>query len=169
MKELIHQLRESPTIKTLKSVIKSKGVPEHILHVFTCNCAEWVLKEGNIPKDDEDPSWKAIEVKRKWIEGKASDKDLNIACSDAWEAVWEATWEAAREFAWVAAWEAPWEAAWKTVREAEWTWQCYHLADLMEGYCGERVALVGLLAKRGEQVGSLVEREKQTAEQALFT
>jgi len=50
-------------------------------------------------------SAKALEVKRAWLAGKATDKDLAAA------------WAAARAAAWAAAWDAAWDAQNKKLEE----------------------------------------------------
>ena len=48
----------------------------NILHEFACRCAEDALKKAGV-KDRR--CWKAIETKRKWLEGKATDNEWDAA------------------------------------------------------------------------------------------
>ena len=48
----------------------------NILHEFACRCAEDALKKAGI-KDKR--CWKAIETKRKWLKGKATDNEWDAA------------------------------------------------------------------------------------------
>ena len=99
----------------LWAVLREELIPVPILHEFGCVCAEYALSLI----DNPDPrSLKAVEVKRAWLRGEATDKELDAASDDAWDAwgvaragttrvAWEATraaWEAARDDAWAASW-----------------------------------------------------------------
>ena len=60
------------------------------LHEFACWCAEGALtNERNAGREPDVACWKAIEVKRLWLDSKATDKDLAAA--------WDAAWDAARD------------------------------------------------------------------------
>ena len=82
------------------------------LHEFACQVAEEALKEHGVT---DERSWKAIEVKRLWLKGEATDKELNDArvaagsAADAAAAAWFAAWSAA-DAAWSAARSAAWSA-----------------------------------------------------------
>ncbi|MCP4640231.1 MAG: hypothetical protein GY851_07360 [bacterium] len=95
-----------------------------VLHEFACWCAEEALKLV-VP----DPrSVRAIEVKRLWIAGRATDGELAAARAAAWAAArdaagaaaWAAAWAAARAAAWAAARDAARAAAWDAARAAAW-------------------------------------------------
>ena len=60
--------------------------------------------------EDERPR-KAIETKQLWLDGNASDKELDAARDAARYAAGAAAWGAARATAWDAAWAAAWAAA----------------------------------------------------------
>ena len=83
------------------------------LHEFACQVAEEALKEHGVT---DERSWKAIEVKRLWLKGEATDKELNDArvaagsAADAAAAAWSAAWYAAESAAESAA-DAAWYAA----------------------------------------------------------
>ena len=77
-----------------------------ILHLFACDVAEEALKRIENP----DPrSFAAIETKRRWLNGKATDEELSAAWSAAREA-WRTALNAARSAA-LAAESATWRAA----------------------------------------------------------
>ena len=60
----------------LWSVLREEFIPAPILHEFACVCAEHALTLI----DNPDPrSVKAIEVKRAWMRGEATDKELDTA------------------------------------------------------------------------------------------
>ena len=94
------------------------------LHLFAIDEAKRALK---LTKVEDKRCWDALEVKRKWLDGKASLIELNAvreaARGAAWKAARGAAWKAAREAAWKAAreaaWKAAWKAAWDAAREAQ--------------------------------------------------
>ena len=56
------------------------GLPFDLLHTFACDCAQRALLAA---EDDEEMSratfneaWEALEIKRRWIQGEASDNEL---------------------------------------------------------------------------------------------
>lgn len=67
-----------------------------VLRLFACDIAEEVLlaerKRGREPHAD---SWRAIEVARRWVNGKATDEERSAAESAAKSAAWSAAWSAA--------------------------------------------------------------------------
>jgi hypothetical protein len=101
-----------------------KGVvDEKTLHRFGC----WSVRQiWNLLKDER--SRKAIEIKELWIEGKATDEELDAAREAAREAARAAAGDAAGEAAGAAAWDAAgdaagaaaWAAAWAAARAAAW-------------------------------------------------
>ena len=71
----------------LWSVLCEEFIPEPILHEFACVCAEYALTLI----DNPDPrSIKAVEVKRAWMRGEASDEELAAASDAASDAYWAA-------------------------------------------------------------------------------
>ncbi len=83
------------------------------LHEMACWSAERALKRIKNP----DPrSIKAIEVKRKWVKGEASDKELG----DAWAAARAAAWAASRGAVWDASQAADWAASRDASQAADW-------------------------------------------------
>ena len=60
----------------LQAVLREEFIPATILHEFACVCAEYALTLI----DNPDPrNVKAIEVKRAWMQGEATDKELDTA------------------------------------------------------------------------------------------
>jgi hypothetical protein len=95
------------------------------LHLFACEVAERaLLAEIAAGREPDARSWRAIEAKRQWLDGKATDKELAAARDAAWAAAWAAARDAARYAAWAAARDAAraaaWDAAWAAARYAAW-------------------------------------------------
>lgn len=112
-----------------------------VLHKFMCGCAEQaLLDEREAGREPDKRSWAAIETKRKWLKGEATDEELVTVGLEAWDAArsavgvasvikaaWSAAWSAtlgdARDIVWAvweAAWESAWSAAWNTAWEFTW-------------------------------------------------
>ena len=92
------------------------------LHHFACWCAERALKHAKVT---DARSWKAIETKRLWIDGLATDDELSAARSAAWsaargvvdgDAARGAAWSTARNAVGSAIWSTA--TAWSTARSA---------------------------------------------------
>ena len=67
----------------LWAVLREEFIAAPILHEFACRCAENALKLV----DNPDPrSVNAIEVKRRWMRGEATDMELAAAEAAAWDA-----------------------------------------------------------------------------------
>jgi hypothetical protein len=111
------------------------------LHEFACWCAEEaLLRERAAGREPDKRSWAAIETKRKWLKGEATDEELVTVGLEAWDAArsavgvasvikaaWSAAWSAtlgdAQDVVWAvweAAWESAWSAAWNTAWEFAW-------------------------------------------------
>ena len=133
-----------------------KGLPEHILHHFACDCAERALLRERAAGREPDPrSWEAVRIKRRWVEGRATDQELGAArdaagAARAWaaEAAWDAAWDAAGAWAWGAVRAEAGAAA----GEAEESWQRAHLASLVAQYEAQRGSLLSLLVERSKQL-----------------
>ena len=122
---------------------------DRIARLFACDCAERVLPiyEKDYPKDKRPRQ--AIEVARRYAEGKASDSELAAAWTAARAAAWDAAWTAARAAAWAAAWDAAWDAVWDAARDAamdatwaaawaaERQWQAKRLMWYLGDECGK--------------------------------
>ena len=69
-----------------------------VLHEFACDCATQALERERVAGREPDPrSWRAVEVKRAWLDGKATDAELTAARAAAWVAAWDAARAAARD------------------------------------------------------------------------
>ena len=93
----ILKLDDVSTEDKLWSVLREEFIPAPILHEFDCVCAEYAL---SLIENPDPRSIKAIKVKRAWISGEATDKELNTARTAAWcvyDAARATAWEAARE------------------------------------------------------------------------
>ena len=98
----------------LWSVLREEFIPAPILHEFACVCAEYALTLI----DNPDPrSIKAVEVKRAWMRGEATDGELDTARAAAREAARVAVCKAkaARDAACGTAWVA------RAARDVAWT------------------------------------------------
>lgn len=112
------------------------------LHEFAIWAAEQALDLIRKSGQTVDPrSEMALQVKRLWLDGKATDQELDAAWdaartaarTAAWDsardAAWDAAWDSARDSAWAAAWAAARDsaraaaraAAWDAARAAAWT------------------------------------------------
>jgi hypothetical protein len=130
-------LNHVPAQDRLWVVLREELVDAPILHEFACLCAESVL---HMTRDaDRKICRSAIETKRRWLRGDATDEELAAAWDAAWATAWAvagaagaaagaaawgaaraaagaaagaAAWGAARAAAWAAAGDAAWDAAW---------------------------------------------------------
>jgi hypothetical protein len=110
---------EIPAKDKLWAVLREEMIPANILHEFACRCAEnALLKEREAGREPHADSWRAIEVKRLWLQGKASDQELAAARGAARDAAWAAARDAAMYAAWAAAMYAARDAAWAAARAA---------------------------------------------------
>ena len=134
----------------LHAVLRPELIDRRILHELACDFAERAQTYVNAPHAD---SLKAIEVKRKWLRGEATDDELRVA-RDAARAAWatarttvaaraaDAAWAAAADddaravwTAWPAAQaaEADWAAWVAGVADVERKWQINHVIEVLEG------------------------------------
>ncbi|MHB1937026.1 MAG: DUF7666 domain-containing protein [Acidobacteriaceae bacterium] len=104
----VERERDTGCSRHRKVLAKANIAP--ILHEFACRVAEQALQDAGV-KDKR--SWAAIETKRRWLAGDASDDELAAAEGAAWLAGDATTKElaAARSAAWMAAWESRTAAA----------------------------------------------------------
>ena len=134
----------------LHAVLCPELIDRKLLHELACDFAEHAQIYVNAPHQD---SLKAIEVKRKWLRGEATDDELRIA-RDAAHTAWatarttvaaraaDAAWAAAADDDARAAWAA-WPAA--QAAEADWAawvaddavaerkWQINHVIEVLDG------------------------------------
>jgi hypothetical protein len=108
-----------PAEDRLWAALREVLIPAAILHEFACRCAEAALHRERERGHEPDPRcWRAIEVKRAWLRGEASDVELAAARAAAWAVAWDAARAAARAAAWAAARDAAWAAARDAARAA---------------------------------------------------
>lgn len=77
-------------------VLHPSLIDEPILHSLACDFAESALFLDHNPHP---ASVKAIEVKRRWIKGEATDEELSAAWAAAWAAAWPTVWTVASDAA----------------------------------------------------------------------
>lgn len=137
-------------IDKLHAVLRPELIDRKLLHELACDFAEHAQIYVNAPHQD---SLKAIEVKRKWLRGEATDDELRIA-RDAAHTAWatarttvaaraaDAAWAAAADddaraarAAWPAAQaaEADWAAWVAGVADVEREWQINHVIEVLDG------------------------------------
>lgn len=127
----IIDLRFVPAEDKLWLLLKEEIIPARTLHEFAIWCAETALNRAKVT---DERSWNALKVKRLWLDGKATDKELAAAMYTAWDAAraaaraaaWDAAMYAARDAALAAAMDAAWYAAraaamaaWDAARDAQ--------------------------------------------------
>jgi hypothetical protein len=93
--------KDIPAKDRLYLVLREKFIDASLLHEFGCRCAEDVLCLI------DDPARKAIaktaiSTKRRWVAGKATDKELATAWEAADAAELDAAQDAAQDVAWAA-------------------------------------------------------------------
>ncbi len=141
-----------PAEDRLWVVLREGWVPDAILHAFACDCAERALqREREAGREPDARSWRAIQMKRRWLQGEASDEELAAAyaagydagrdathaaaCAIVWDAARAAAWDAERDAVWAAARavarDAVYAAAWAAARAGEREWQAAHLVELL--------------------------------------
>ena len=107
-----------PVKDILWAVLRKNMVEERVLHLFACWCAEQALiAEREAGREPDPASWVAVEVKRRWVDGAASDEELVAARIAAWKAV-RVRSAAARTASWAAARDADRVADWAATRAA---------------------------------------------------
>lgn len=97
----------------LWAVLREEFIPASIRHEFACVCAEYAL---SLIENPDPRSVNAIKVKRAWLRGEATEKELAAAYDAAWDA-YEAAKDTARYDNRSAAWDAGVRAA-KAARDA---------------------------------------------------
>jgi hypothetical protein len=94
------------------------GDATQVLYTFACDVAERALGRT----EDPDPrSLAAVETRRRWLRGEATDAELSAAWSAARSAARSAAesaaWSAAENAAWGAAENAAWGSAWSRMND----------------------------------------------------
>lgn len=115
----------------LWAVLREEFLPSMILHEFACRCAEWALSFFNAP---DTRIVDAILVKRRWMVGEATDKELDFAQAAADEAALEPARSAQSAAAWATAGAAEWDAEWSADSAAAWA------AEVAAEWAAERAA-----------------------------
>jgi hypothetical protein len=119
--EIVHEDNKSVT-RTCRLTRECTGWNERTARLFACDCAERVLYLFEARHPDDGRPRQAIEIARRYAEGKATVEELAAARAAAWEAALNASrdagWDAAREAAEDAARAAAWAAAWAAARDA---------------------------------------------------
>lgn len=146
--EIVHADDKS-VVRTCRLTRECTGWNERTARLFACDCAERVLPLYEAYYDDDNPR-KAIEVARRYADGKADVEELAAARDAAWEAAWEAARDvagdaalaaagAARAAARDAARDVAWDAARAAARDAraaagaaERNWQVERLGEILE-------------------------------------
>lgn len=89
-------------VATERTVLKM-GDATKVLYEFACWSAEQALiREREAGREPDPRSWKAIEVRREWLNDQATDQDLIIAEIAAHAAAWCAANDAIEIAAWAA-------------------------------------------------------------------
>ena len=102
----------------LWAVLHEEFLPPMLLHEFGCRCAEFAL---SLVKNPDARSVEAIRVKRRWMNGDATDDELRFARDEAFDAESMAARAASWSAAQAAARSAEWSAAQAAARSAEWS------------------------------------------------
>jgi hypothetical protein len=115
--EIVHEDNKSVT-RTCRLTRECTGWNERTARLFACDCAERVLYLFEARYPDDDRPRKAIEIARRYAEGRATVWELNTARDAAWAAAeavaWEAGWgarEAVEDATLAAAWAVAWDAS----------------------------------------------------------
>ena len=109
-----------PAEDRLWSVLHEELIPAPVLHEFACQFAGRALNRAERAGYTVDQrSRTAIEIKRRWLRGEATDEELHAARDAAWSAARDAAWDAARDAARSAAWSTAWSAARDAERRAQ--------------------------------------------------
>ena len=138
---------------------------ERTARLFACKCAEHVLPifEKKYP-DDTQPR-KAVEIARKYANGKATKTELAAARDAARDAAWDAAWDAAARAAAAAAADAAWDAAWAAeaaARAAEAAAEAAARAAADAAWAARYAARDAWAAARDAWAAGVAEREWQT-------
>lgn len=92
---------------------------ERLLHEFACQAAEMaLLAERAAGREPDARCWFAVETKRKWLAGTATDDELNEAREAARAVAYSAAYSAADVAAYAAAREAAYAAAYSAAHAA---------------------------------------------------
>ncbi len=86
----------------LSEIIAAEQVPEHVLHIFACDCAErMLLKKQKAGQKLDARLWKAIKAKRRWLKKELSDDellDIRVESRNIRNDTWVISWNALRNY-----------------------------------------------------------------------
>lgn len=116
-------------------LLHEEFIPQKQLYLLAYNWAERaLLRERAAGREPDQRSWDAIEIKRQWINGETTDRDLERAKSAAW-AAWAMAVETKGEGSaaeWAAAWAAQAAEDGWAAQAAEWADRDEQLADVRD-------------------------------------
>lgn len=124
-----------------------------LLHEFACEVAEETLRTHNIP---DERSWNAIRVKREWVDGKATDEELDAAWAGAWAAARDAARDVARAAAIATESAVAWAVAWATERAAARA-AAWAAAGNAAGAAARAAAWAGAAAREAAGLNAMLE------------
>jgi len=125
---------EIPNNEKLRAVLREELIPLHTLHKLAVEFARAALvREREAGREPDERCWRALDVKLAWLDGKASDEELEAANAAADAAATDAARAASRATARATAWAAYWAAkaaasatnatVWAATNAAAWaTW-----------------------------------------------
>jgi len=152
------------------------GIPNELRQRFTCDLAEKALLQQRASGIEPDKaSWRAIQLKRLWLDGKASEEDVQQAWEAARLATWEQSWDLIKEETsgsflktiYMAAFMAAEEAVGQPESTVDENWQRQHLSKLtLEFFWKPFCEAVSYVAK---QHLKNVENYQDHLEEALFS
>lgn len=87
-----------------------------VLHEFACDVTEQIMQRADTT---DEGCWAALEVKRRWIRGEATDEELMAAWWNAWDFS-RHTFNAASWATDASAWTVAWSCAWAAERDLTW-------------------------------------------------
>ena len=111
------RIEAAPTDDRLWLVLREGWLPDRMLHEFAIWCAEQALA---LIAEPDPRSLNVLVVKRRWLDGEASDEELTAAGDAAGDAARAAAGAAAGAAAWDTAGAAAWDAAWDAAGDAAW-------------------------------------------------
>jgi len=130
---VLQPANEDKLCSSVRDVIAGPVDATRVLHQFAVWVATQALNAERLAGREPDPRcWGALEVKLLWLDGKATDSELDAARDAAWAAARAAAGATARDAAWAAAraaagatardaaWAAARDAAWDAARAAAW-------------------------------------------------
>lgn len=109
-------LRDTDKIVASERTVLWMADATRTLHEFALWCAESALRRADV---QDERSWRALKVKKRWIDNDASDEELAAAGDAAWAAR-AAARDTAMAAAWGVAWAVAWAAAWGVAKDAAW-------------------------------------------------